>query len=144
MTITAPPPARARHTVLVAVLVVAALGLAVALVAGNVRPHAPTASPMGTMAEYVAAVQGGDRAALERLVPESSPQRRTLLDRHAGHPASISTMTLDSTPSSAFWTFTVTYHSAVQPMPTEHLMVGVRPGLTPDDAAEWAVTSTDG
>ena len=73
-----------------------------------------------------------------------SRARQTLLDRHAGHPASISTMTLDSTPSSAFWTLTVTYHSAVQPMPTEHLMVGVRPGLTPDDAAEWAVTSTDG
>jgi hypothetical protein len=78
----------------------AAAGFAVALLAvlfvGRVQPGP---SRMQAVDRYLMAVQKGDSAALERLIPAADARRDALIRRHDGHPATVASMTLDSTPS---------------------------------------------
>ncbi len=129
--------ASTRQALLTVVTLVVVVAAAALLMSRNVGVRA---SPTSTLERYVTAVQTGDRRGLEQVIPESSPQRVALLHRHGGHPAVISSVTMEATVSSAWWTLTVTYDQLSQPMPTEHLMIEPRPGLTPDDAPEWVVS----
>lgn len=122
---------------MVTLLTVVAVVAMVFLVVRTVRSS--TDSPMRAVDRYLAAVQTGDRSALEQAVGGSGAQRDALLAKHSGRPVGMSTMTLRRVPSSSWLGFAVQYDDAGPSMAAEDLLVGPRPGLTPDDAAQWVV-----
>ncbi len=105
------------------------------------RDSEPYETPLRAVDGYVSAVRSGDPDALLRAVGSQGPQTDALLSGHSGHPAGISTTTLSEMPSEAWFRLTVTYTQGDQTT-TDDLLVGPRPGLTPDDDVEWAVLAT--
>lgn len=96
-----------------------------------------SASPYAAIDAYTAAAATGDRAALGAIIGESQ-QRQALIDRHAGTPMTPTSVSMEMTVSSAWWTAAIRYELPGQQAYTEHLLVHPRSD-SPDRPIDYVV-----
>jgi hypothetical protein len=85
------------------------------------------------------AVASGDREALEAVVA-GGPAHDALISRHAGRPATATSVQMDMTESSVWWSVSIRYELPGQEPATEHLFVGPRDD-SPDHELDYRVSA---
>jgi hypothetical protein len=87
---------------------------------------------------YTAAVQSGDRAALEAIIAEG-PGRQTLIERHAGRPGTVTGVTMEMSISAVMWEVELRYELPGQERASERLLAFPRSD-SPDRLIDYAIS----
>lgn len=95
------------------------------------------ATPYAALEAYTAAVETGDRAALDSIIGDSE-QRGALIDRHADKPMTATTVSMEMMESAVWWAVEIRYEMFGKQPYSERLTVHPRSDL-PDRSIDYVI-----